>query len=81
MCLRHTELENPASNVCTTESDRAAGPKAHAFIRVRGGILWGSQATARLVNSNSKEMGFGKVHEGLIKEAHKGKALEGRGHC
>lgn len=33
-------------------SQRAAGPETHAFIRVQGRVLWGSQARAGLVSSN-----------------------------
>ena len=36
-------------------SQREAGLEAHAFIRSVGGMLWGSQAKARLVNPNQKE--------------------------
>lgn len=36
-------------------AERAIGSEAHDFI-------WGSQAKARLVNSNQKEWSFGKFH-------------------
>ena len=37
-----------------------------------GGVFWGSHPMARLLNSNQKEQGLGKVHRDLIKGAHKG---------
>lgn len=38
------------------ESNRTG---AHAFMRVVGGVLWGSWAKVRLVNSNPNKQGFG----------------------
>lgn len=43
------------------------------------GMLCGSQAKARLVNSNQKEQGFSQLHGCLTEGAHKGKALGGGG--
>lgn len=45
-----------------------------------GGVLWGSWAKARLVNSNQKNRGLvSPVGVLLIQGENKGKAMEGRG--
>lgn len=35
-------------------------PGAHGFIRIMGGVLWGTQAMVSLVDSNQRA-GFGKI--------------------
>ena len=43
-----------------------AGPGHMCLLGSMGGKLWGSQAEARLVNSNTDEQGFGKLHNDLM---------------
>ena len=38
----------------------------HMLIRIHGWRLWGFQAKARLVNSNQKSQGLGKLHGSSI---------------
>lgn len=46
--------------------DTEAGSGAHAFIRVTGGVLWGSWPKAVLVSLNQRsEQGLGSGLEGL----------------
>ena len=39
-------------------AETEAGPGAHAFIRVLGGMLWGSPAKTGFANSNQKGQWF-----------------------
>ena len=45
---------------------RQQGVGGPAFIRVWGGMLWGSRVKARLVNSDQKEQDFGKLRGGWV---------------
>ena len=40
--------------------------QVHAFVRVGGGSALGFLAKERLVNSDQKELDFGKFHRGLF---------------
>lgn len=50
-------------------AEKVTGPGAHASLRVMGGGPWGSQAKARLVNSNQSDCGFGE-HHGVLSTGH-----------
>lgn len=49
------------------QAKRAGQDLGHTFLLgSMGRKLWGSQAEARLVNSNTDEQGFGKLHNDLM---------------
>lgn len=47
---------------------RQRGPRAHPFMRVVCGVLWGFQAQVGLVKP--KELGFGELYEGILCKGH-----------
>lgn len=51
------------------QTDGEAGPGHIPLLRFMGGVLWGSWARARLVNS-SQERGFGKTHRSFMYRVH-----------
>lgn len=63
--------EGPQGEVRVGVAERVTGPGARASMRVTVGGPWGSQAKARLVNSNQTECGFGE-HHGVLSTGHAG---------
>lgn len=65
MCTAH--LEGPHREVEVGYRQRERQDPGHMpLFGSMNGMVWGSQAKVRLVNSNQKEPGFGKLHGGLM---------------
>ena len=59
----HSSLQGPHTDI--KAEGRQTGSGARALTRVVVG-LWGTQAKAKMVKSNQKELGFGERHRGLF---------------